>query len=348
MPTIQELVRQFQRQITNEEAVVARRLTREYLSIYERLQNEASALLHELETLKAQGIAPTRAQLYRLSSYKRYMDNVQRELARYAGIVQRETEALQYRMARLGVEHAERSVLAMLDGYPPEARGPLVALFQQTPRAAIEAMIAAMQDASPLVTKTLAKFGPDGAAAIRQALLDGLVKGRGPRETARLIRKQLGIPLSDALRISRTEALRAHRAAAMLAYRNNSRVVNGWVWFAQLGDNRTCMSCVAQHGSLHTLDETLEDHPNGRCVAMPRTLTMAELGLDLPETQIGVQRGEDWFKGLDAATQERMMGSAKWQAWREGKFAFADLSKATVDKDWGRMFTETPLRELVG
>lgn len=42
-----------------------------------------------------------------------------------------------------------------------------------------------------------------------------------------------------------------------------------------------------------------------------------------------------------------MMGREKWDAWRGGKFEFSALSREQDDDVYGRMRTETPLKDLI-
>jgi len=230
---------------------------------------------------------------------------------------------------------------------PPEAQ--IMATFNRLPSEAVEALVAALQESSPLYTKTLAAFGKDAARGIGDELLTHLVKGKNPVAAARAMHKAWGTPLTRALTISRTEMLRAYRGASLASYRANAHIVKSWIWFANL-DESTCMSCVALHGTEFPLTESMDDHPNGRCCPVLKTVTMKELGLEgLPETGLDISPGDgvEWFKKLPEAQQRDMMKAGKYEAWKAGKFELSQLSRATVHPDWGRMFSETPLRELV-
>ncbi len=59
------------------------------------------------------------------------------------------------------------------------------------------------------------------------------------------------------------------------------------------------------------------------------------------------QTGPEWFNTLDAATQERMMGAEKYGAWKEGKFALADMRKTAHSDTWGDSPRVATLSELV-
>ena len=46
-------------------------------------------------------------------------------------------------------------------------------------------------------------------------------------------------------------------------------------------DDRVCCSCLALHGTEFPLDETLDDHPNGRCAMIPVTPSWSDLGFTI-------------------------------------------------------------------
>ena len=94
--------------------------------------------------------------------------------------------------------------------------------------------------------------------------------------------------------IARTEMLDANREAALETRKTNNDILECWEWWAQLDSSRTCISCIAQHGTRHPADEPGPlDHHQGRCVAVPATKSWRELGFDIDEpdelqTQTGI------------------------------------------------------------
>ncbi|NPV85996.1 MAG: hypothetical protein HPY45_08320 [Anaerolineae bacterium] len=172
--------------------------------------------------------------------------------------------------------------------------------------------------------------------------------------TIRSARKALGTTLSRALRIARTETLRAHREATRASYQANSDLVDGWIWHSALGE-RTCAACWAMHGTFHTLDERLDDHPNGRCAMVPATRSWAELGRkygldfgDVEETPPKITLGVDLFERLPVETQIKILGPAKYAAWEDGKFALGDVVGRKRSREWGTHRYEKSLVELLG
>jgi hypothetical protein len=99
------------------------------------------------------------------------------------------------------------------------------------------------------------------------------------------------------------------------------------------------MSCAAQHGTIHDLDEQLDDHYNGRCAALPY---IPEFGNPVE------QSGEDWFKELSPDQQAAMMGKEKLSAYNDGKFQFGQLSEQRHNDVYGTMRGEASLKSLLG
>ena len=102
-----------------------------------------------------------------------------------------------------------------------------------------------------------------------------------------------------------------------------------------------CESCIAMHGTFHTVDETLDDHFQGRCQMLPQTILTRE-------NTIAEGAGEAWFKGLPESQQQQIMGPGKWQAWKEDKFDFSQLSKQVDNDVFGTMRTASSLKDLIG
>lgn len=100
-----------------------------------------------------------------------------------------------------------------------------------------------------------------------------------------------------------------------------------------------CMSCVSQHGSIHSVNETLNDHHQGRCAPVPvvKGTTWAQ----------GVEAGRDWYGRLPEAVQRRMAGNLMFVALRDGAVQWDDLSRPYKDDVFGEMLREASVVELV-
>ena len=157
------------------------------------------------------------------------------------------------------------------------------------------------------------------------------------------MRTAYGVGLNRALLISRTETLRAYREATAQTYQANADILEGWIWSSAL-DRRTCASCWAMHGSVHALDEKLDDHPNGRCA-------MAPLVKGRPN-RIGAV-GAERFATLSEADQRAILGPGMYEAWHDGQVSLVPGAANSIvgrrdDAQWGTMRYARSLRSIVG
>jgi len=189
--------------------------------------------------------------------------------------------------------------------------------------------------------KSIAKWAPNTVMQIRESVIGGVQLGKSPRTIAALIRKSFGANLTDALRMTRTTQIWSYREAIRANYIANSDVYKGWIWWANL-DDRTCMSCIAQHGSTHPLSEPLDDHYNGRCTMIPYPM-----GVEVIDSLGRDKTGADWFNKLDETQQKKQMGVGMYDAWKSGKVQLSQLSKQVENNIFGTMRVESTLKELV-
>ncbi len=347
MPINQAILAQMRSQFVAVEREHARRLMAAYRRVHERLRGQADTLIAQLEVMRAKGQEIGKGEIRRMKRYRYLMGSVEGEMQKFAAVIEAEAQAGQVEMAALGVRQSAELVQASFSAVPPPVRADIMTTFGVMPNQAVEALVEVLQEDTALWTRTLSRYGAEAARGIGDTLVASVVAGKGPRATAREMRRAFGLPLSDALKISRTEHMRAHRLATVTSYRQNAHVVKNWIWHAELGP-RSCMSCIALHGTEFPLSETLDDHPNGRCAMVPVTVTFEELGLKgLPETRPDIESGEDWFNRQPQGIQTSMMGDAKWRAWKDGAFEFAQLSARKEDPDWGVTYTEASLKSLL-
>ena len=60
-----------------------------------------------------------------------------------------------------------------------------------------------------------------------------------------------------------------------------------------------------------------------------------------------VESGEDWFKQQDDATQKQILGTGRYDAWKDGQFQLGDIVTQRPDNVYGEMRVPKPLKELV-
>lgn len=321
-------------------AVLLNRITRDYLRAMQSLRVEIAALQ---DAVQMGEIGP--GGIVQLAAMQSLLAGVRREVQKFAGqLAENIEEAIRLEIEMAGIDGLGM-VQAALPGMEPAQ---LNLAWAQLNTEAVYTMFGFTDPAGPLFASITHKFSQAVAEQVREILLTGFMQGMGPGEIARLIQRATGLGLSWALNTARTAAIWAYRAAAHQTYLNNSDVVQAWMWFATL-DERVCMSCVSQHGSVHLLSEILMDHHSGRCTPIPVTRSYADLGIEgMEETPLQVQRGEEWFKGLDEAQQRKMMGGAMWRAWQDGAITFEQLSKPYIDPVYGTMLREASLKEILG
>lgn len=332
----------FRTQLLRMEREQAVRYVRAYGQIFSDLGPMIEALQAEIATMPK----PTFEAVSTLRRWKSLKRQISEEVARYGQYVDTDMTANASQMIALGLEHGEQMVLA---GLPDPLAAAIRTQWNRLPVEAVRALLGFLAPGSPLHGALVDQLGEAVAAGVEQAMIKGLALGFNPRIVAEIIKSEMGQALTWSLRTVRTAMLWSYREANRASYVANSDIVQGWVWHAKLGDGRTCMSCIAQHGTLHPPDEVLNDHHNGRCAMVPVTRSWADLGFPgIPDTNPRVKPGREWFAGLSDAEQRRLMGRSMWEAWKAGAVSWDDMSSVHSDPVYGDMRTAPSLRALLG
>lgn len=328
---------------------IDREATGRLIESYRRVYDDIRAKVESLAG-RALGEGPeavlTATQLRNMDEYKDVMAAIQREMQRYGAVVDDVVGAAQEKAVNSGAAAARQMILEL---FPEAARGSIVGVLQRMPREAVIAMVGALREDSPLASITLARWGDKAAKQIGEQLVKGLVTGIGSRKTAREILKALdpalGMPLSKALTIARTETNRAFRSATRETYRRNPHVVKGWIWYANIdGEPEPCLACLAMHGTKHDMDETLDDHPNGRCTMLAITPSFEELGIEgVDEPDRTVETGEEWFNRQPEERQREIMGEQRYELWKQGNLDFEDMATTRHSDEWGDSIGVRPI-----
>ena len=359
MPTarVYEIAELFRREILRRERSAATAMLRYYGTIWQGMEQERSAILSDLmarreaweasrtdgSSTAAQDSAETlyelkADELYRLRVWQEQIEAEMQRFADYAGadiIAQK----------RSAIELAKRSAEAMINASFPTGTGIAARHMHMNP-AAVEALVSQLADGSPL-DAVIRKYTSDAVEAFGTKLVEAIARGWGSDQTARELRNAFGMGLSDALRLSRTEQLRAYRIATAQTYQANDDVLKGWIWSAAKSGN-TCAGCLMMDGTVFPLSETLQDHPNGRCCALPQTKTFAELGIDAPEPEYKPETGREWFEQQPEETQRRILGNGKYEAWKAGAIKLEDIPKHVHSDVWGGARVPKSNMELFG
>lgn len=197
------------------------------------------------------------------------------------------------------------------------------------------------------IESTLWPLSRDAQAVMRQTLLRGAVAGDNPRDVADLMLSRLEGDFNGGLRraenIARTELLDAHRHAALESRKANRDVLTGWRWTATL-NARTCPACLAMDGKVFDLDTPgPDDHQSGRCVAVPVTLSWADLGFDLPEPADDAPTGREWLEGQPERVQVDVLGRRRYDALKAGRIGWDDMAKVRRTPHWRDSVGVAPL-----
>lgn len=324
-----------------EQATLNLRLLRAYAKIYRDLTAEWLKIIDEIEQAKANG-QNLGILTYRSARVVALALATQRQIERFAKQAAAEVEAQQKIAAEAAQQHAEEVTLGAIRALAPRAQVTFAAL----PTRAIENMVGRFANGMP-VTTLFDAMGAEAAQQAQDVLVKGLAVGLHPNQAARKMRDLLGVPLSRAQTIARTEMLGVYRDATLQSYRANDDLVQAWRWNAHL-DARTCLSCVALHGTIHPLDEAMREHVSGRCVPSPVLVPLAELG-DVQarvRRQAGLDRtGQDYWDGLSDAEKAKRLGPAKWQLYQDGEIDLQDLVYADSNPIWGVQYREASISQ---
>ena len=322
-----DLARKFREALVKRDMAVLQDLIETYQSMYATLQDKITLLTDALAMMEN----PSVGGLRRLDRYKDFIKQVEVELTKYQNYVEIQIRKAVSEEVLAGTTDARRLVMALGDEAVISGR------WNNLNPSVIETVLGFTREDGALFQR-LSKIAPTTAKSVANALVENIGLGKNPRTIAGIITKQMGVALTDALRMTRTVQVYAYREANRASYIANSDVVTGWYWMSAL-DAETCTACIAMHGTFHTNDETLDDHYNGMCTMIP-----AVIGGKSPLEQTG----EDWFKSQPEEKQRQYMGDTKYEAWKEGKFEFSALSSQHDDDVYGTMRGEATLKDLIG
>lgn len=312
-----------------------------YGTSYRSIVEELAGLQRRIAAAQAAGEPVGRSWLLRQRNLNAVLGSVRIALRDFAAMATGLTAGSQ----ASAVEQAFRDSRVLVElsmGNPPTGAS---LSWSRLPEREIEHLVGITRS-GPLAD-LFAGMATDGAVSARAALIRSMSLGYGPAKLAREFRDALGIPLSRAMTIARTEQMRAYRSAALAEYRENRHVVKSHMWHCELG-TRSCAACIAMHGTILPLTESIDGHVRCRCVGVPVTATWAELGFaDVPDVPRQVQTGPDWFAAQPPEAQAAILGPGKLTAYREGRLTLPDLVARSQHPTWGSMRYESSLREAL-
>jgi hypothetical protein len=323
----------WRQRIVRENEALARRLQTAYARTLPRLRAEIDGLtqrmveLHEInDGLNAQDVRGLR-------QWNSLLAAIEAENRDFAVITRNETAQGQQRAIRAGASAAQEMAQSTSGRLGPA----VAAAWNRPDPAALEQLINYVD--GPALRTEFAQFGERAADQFADVTLAAVAQGKNPRAIARIMEMWLGVPYAQAENLARTTQLWSYRSATHAAYRANSEIVTGWLWYSA-ADARACISCWDQHGSVHPVNEMLADHHRGRCVPVPivRGTRWAD----------DFESGPERFERLGAEQQRQIMGPGMHAAWRAGAVNWRDFSRPHQDNVFGEMLRAASLRELLG
>lgn len=310
--------------LAREEAAM-RAQAQAWLQVEQALQAQIDALAYELAN---QPGTATMGQLVRSQRYRALLEQTRDELRKYEDYLEPRIRDGQSDMITLALQHSQQAVNAVAT----EAQ--IVVPFNRLPVSAVNNMVGLAGDGSPLraVLNDAARVGPE---AMGQELVNGIALGRNPVAVARrAIRMGLGQSFTRMQTIARTEMLRTYRVTTQTAYQNSNVIVGYRRLSAR--DDRVCPGCLMADGRFYPLGTNFEAHVNCRCALIP-------VLRNVPPVQF--QTGQEWFTEQPAATQRRILGRGRYDAWQNGA-TLDDMVTVVPNDTWGDAIVPTLVRDL--
>lgn len=194
----------------------------------------------------------------------------------------------------------------------------------------------------------------EGAAVdtAKNIIVKGFVLGKNPRQTAlELATSVKNLPRSYAEQMMRSLQLTSLRDAAVVQQVANADLIAYVVRVAAL-DDRTCLACVALHGTKLAVGERVNDHRNGRCigVAVPKSRANEPFSQTYPidGKPVPIGSGEEWLTAHKAEWQKTFMGQGNYNAYAAGAVKLQDFVKLVDDELFGQAIQEASLKGILG
>ncbi len=251
-------------------------LVNNLLPAFSRLYREIDTLQKEVKSDEPDRIPLVTIPASKLESIKR---EVMSHVSNFAEFAKLTTKQLIHFAASLGTKAAD-ALLALVLPFDGFAALPVPDLVN-THRDRLEALFDGWWF---LVAQSAIAASQRGAAL-----------GHITSQIAQEVTQALDEPRWRAQTIADTETFRAFNQVARDNYAQ-APGITGWTWHCQL-TSHSCAACIAMHGSKYGPDETLHDHPNGSCVAIPYVDGMQ------------IQTGPEWFTTQDEAIQRSILGT---------------------------------------
>lgn len=293
------------------------------------MEARLSAFEAEAARLQAAGKPMTRDNPY----YRALMADFETALRKDAALIDASAERVQ----RVGLDAAKSLTRQLALPGMSDQQLEVLGVKWNTPDPDAIARIAEYTT-RPAWQAQLDQYAKGSSQAVQDTALRAIVEGRNPLTVAREVRRVVeGLPARQANNLMRTLQLTAYRDATAMHQLANADILSYQVRIASL-DRRCCMACIALHGTKLPLGQRVNDHHQGRCIAISVTTFRPR----------NIQTGEAWFAGQPEPIQRQYMGNAAYEAWQAGKIKLADFPQPYDDPTFGPMIREASLKGMLG
>src|SRR3990172_525113 len=326
-PEVIRLLRQYRLSLIGRENEQIKRLAKEWLVLEYLLKDEMTLLALEINEAKLKGYVVTEQLLRRMSRYEKLNQQMKLQILEFVkdtAIPDIKAEQLQFGLT--ATQSASEAI---------RMTGALGIAFDRLPVDAVETYVGMLGDGTPLY-RLLKEAYPDALDGVVKSLLEGTAKGLNPNQVAYQMSKAMGMGLERITLIARTEQLRVNRLVSAQQYRTSG--LDGYMRRVATKDNSVCMACLVSDGEIIQLDQELDDHPRGRCIAVFQIKG---------SPAIQWEKGTDWFEKQSEETQREMMGDKRFELWKDGKFDLSQLRKNNHSDIWGNSPKTASINELI-
>jgi SPP1 gp7 family putative phage head morphogenesis protein len=312
-----------------------------YADVYQYLSEQIDAVLVRIQQLQSEGKEVNAYLIMKLARLDTALDQTAIEIDRYALFANQQIAEGQRFAIILAGNHTRDLILSTV---PINARNQIPSNFLRFNPVAVIKAVGRLSSGSPL-TALLNQLSRTAVSSVQDAMIKGLVAGKGPSTVAREIRDVLKVSGYRAITIARTEILSSYRQASLESYRQNSNVVTRWRWVCAK-QARTCGMCLAMDGREFELETPLGTHPNCRCSMIPITKTWEELGISIPDQKPKLETGEEWFRRQPRNVQLEVLGKTKLELYEAGELNLSNLIGYKEDPAWGPIRWERSSRQI--
>lgn len=342
-PETERLTASQRRELIRRERATQRLLITEYGHAFRNIQQELRALDDLIATALGKGEDAGRW-LARQHQLEEWLASAHDQLARFVLTADQHIRSLAEHATVQARGDAPALIRAALGPAPAHVETAVV--FAAPPPEVVATIVRNTGEGRPL-TDLLERAASEGAGNARRTLIQGVLRGKGPRQLARALRPALAVTPQRALLIARTEMIRAYRQTTQATYQANRSVVQAWSWQCTF-DNRTCAACWAMSGEVFPVTQSLDSHPGCRCTMVPQTASWQDLGFEgVPDSRPPIRKGTDVFDALPSTDQRIILGPAKYEAYQSGQITLKDLVHETRSPVWGKGRREASLRQAL-